>query len=154
MHFVSHVSVSIWRMGSGDNFTPDISALLDIPHVKEAYRSSNKVNYIWQLLKQNDYMEEIPSYVALQVWYVIDSTEVDNLLSATDQQQSTPNAHLLHLQTIPEEPIIRPIPEQVYHLRETHVHGVCGSIKSTSVKDASEDFQNPNLGQLFRAQSE
>jgi len=46
MHFVSHLSESIWQMGSGDNFTPDISEQQYIAHIKEAYRSSNQVNCI------------------------------------------------------------------------------------------------------------
>jgi len=46
MHLVSHISESIRRMGSGDNFTTDISEPLHITNVKEAYRSTNKVNYI------------------------------------------------------------------------------------------------------------
>jgi len=37
MHLVSHISESIWRMGSGDNFTTDISEQLHIDNVKEAY---------------------------------------------------------------------------------------------------------------------
>jgi len=59
-------------MGSGDNFTTDIAERLHIAKVKEAYRSSNKVNYIGQMLKHNDrctsldYMEETLSYVAHQ----------------------------------------------------------------------------------------
>ena len=61
-------------MGSGDNFTTDISERLHLAKVKQAYRSSNKVNYIRQILKHNDqctgldYMEEALSYVALQGW--------------------------------------------------------------------------------------
>jgi len=35
-----------------------------------------------------------------------------------------------------------------------HVHGVCRSIKLTSLRDASEDFGIPNFGQLFRMQIE
>jgi hypothetical protein len=46
MHLGSHISESIGRMGSGGNFTTDISELLHIANVKEAYQSSNKVNYI------------------------------------------------------------------------------------------------------------
>jgi len=46
MHLVSHISESIPGMGSGDNFTTDISVRLHIANVKEAYQSSNKVNYI------------------------------------------------------------------------------------------------------------
>jgi hypothetical protein len=37
MHLVSHISESIRRMGSGDNFTTDISERLHIANVKEAY---------------------------------------------------------------------------------------------------------------------
>jgi len=78
MHLVSHISESFQRMGSGDNFTTDISERLHIANVKEAYRSSNKVNYIRQMLMHNDrctgldYMEQTLSYLALQGWYDID----------------------------------------------------------------------------------
>jgi len=37
MHLVSHISESIRQMGSGDNFTTDISERLYIANVKEAY---------------------------------------------------------------------------------------------------------------------
>jgi len=37
IHLVSHISESIRRMGSGDNFTPDISERLHIANLKEAY---------------------------------------------------------------------------------------------------------------------
>ena len=112
------------------------------------------------MLKHNDrctsldYMEETLSSLALQGWYDIDSAKVFNLLSATDNRRSTHGAHLLRLQTIENEPIIRPVSQQLYHLRETHVCGVCRSIKLTSLRDASEDFGIPNFGQLFRAQIE
>jgi len=145
-------------MGSGENFTNDMSERRHISIVKEAYRSSNKVNYIWQMLKHNDqctsldYMEETLSYLALENWYDIDSAKVFNLQSATDKWRCTHRAHLLRLQTIQDEPIIRPVSQQVYHLRETHVRGVCRSIKSTSLRDASEDFGIPNFAQLFYAQ--
>jgi len=160
MHVVSHISESIRRMGSGDNFTTDISQRLHIANVKEAYRSSNKVNYIRQMLKYNDrctgleYMEETLSYLALEGWYDVDSANVFNLLSATDKQRSTRRVNLLRLQKIQDEPIICPVSHQVYHLRETHVRGVCRSIKLSSLRDASEDFRIPNFGQLFRAQME
>jgi hypothetical protein len=82
LHLVSYISESIRRMGSGDNFTPDISERLHIAHVKEAYRSTNKVNYIRQMLKHNDqctghdYMEEALSYLAIKGWYDIDCANV------------------------------------------------------------------------------
>ena len=160
MHRVSHISESIWRMGSGDHFTAYISEWLHIANVKEAYRSSNKVNYIRQMLKHNDQctsldcMEETLWYLAFQGWYDIDSAKVFNLLSASDTQRSTHTVHLLHLQTIQDEPIIHPVSQEVYHLRETHVCGVYRSIKLTSLRDVSEDFGIPNFGQLFHVQIE
>jgi len=147
-------------MDSSDNFTTDISEWLHIAKVKEAYLSTNKVNYIRHMLKHNDqctgldYMEETLSYLALQGRYDIDSAKVFNLLSAIDKRQSTHRAHLLRNQTIEDEPIIRPVSQQVYHLREMHVRGVCRSIKLSSLRDASEDFRIPNFGQLFCAQIE
>jgi hypothetical protein len=143
------------RMGAVDNFTTDISERLHIANVNEVYRSRNKVNYIRQMLKHNDrctgldYMKETPSYLTLEGWYDIDSTKVFNLLSATNKRRSTHRTHLLRLQTIQDEPIIRPVSQQGYHLRETHVRGVCRSIILTLLRDPSEDFGIPNCGQLF-----
>jgi len=160
MQCVSHISESIRRMYSGDNFTTDISERLHIANVKEVYRSSNKVNCICQNLIHNDrctgldYIEETLSYLAPQGWYDIDLAKVFNLLSATDQQRSTSRAYLLRLKTMQDEPIIHPVSERVYHLRETHVCRVCRSIKITSLRDASEDFRIPNFGQLFHVQIE
>jgi len=155
MHLVSHISESNRRMGSSNNFTTDNSERLHIAKVKEAYRSSNKVNYIRQMLKHNDpctglcQMEETLSYLALEGWYDVDSAKVFNLLSATDKRRSTCRAHLFRLQTIQDEPFTRPESQQVYHLRETHVHGVCRSIKLTSLRDSSEDYGIPNFGKLL-----
>jgi len=154
MHLAGHISESIRQMGSSDIFTTDMSEWLQVTNVKEAYQSSNKVNYIRQMLKHNDwctgldYMEETLSYLALQDWYNIDSAKVFNLLSATDSQQSTHRAHQLHLQTIEDKPFICPVLQQVYHLREMYVCGVCRSIKLTLLRDSSEDFGIPNFGQL------
>jgi len=95
MHLVSHISESIQRMGSSDNFATNISEWLHISNLKEANRSTNKVNYIQQILKDNDrctgydYMEETLSYLALQGWYDIDSANVFNLLSAADKWRNT-----------------------------------------------------------------
>jgi len=112
------------------------------------------------MLKDNDRctglddMEETFSYLALEGWYDVDSAKVFNLLSATDTGRSTRRAHLLRFQSIQDEPIIHPVLQQVYHLREIHVRGVCRNIKLTSLRDASEDFGIPNFGQRFRAQIE
>jgi hypothetical protein len=87
MHLVSHISESIGQMGSGDNFTSDLSEQLHIANVKEAYRSTNKVIYIVLMLKHNgrctghDYMEQTLSHPSLQGWYDVGSAKVFTLLS-------------------------------------------------------------------------
>jgi hypothetical protein len=49
MHLVSHISMSIRQMGSGDNFTIDNSELLHTANINEVFRSTNKVNYLRQI---------------------------------------------------------------------------------------------------------
>jgi hypothetical protein len=112
------------------------------------------------MLKHNDRcigldsMDETLSYLALEGSYNIDCAKVFNLLAATDTGRGTRRPHQLRLQTIQDEPVIRPVSQQFYHLKETHVRGVCRSIKLASLRDASEEFRIPNFGQLFRAQIE
>jgi len=158
MHLPSHLSESIWQMGSSDNFTTDISEWLHIRNVKEAYPSTNKVNYVQQMLKHNDwwtgldYMEETLSYLALQGCYEIDSETVFNLVLAANTRGNMHRAHLLlphHCQT---EPFFCSVIQQVNHLRETHVRGMCRSIKLTLLRDVSVDFGIPNSGQLFHTE--
>jgi len=55
MHLVSHISKAIRRIGSGDNLTTDISKWLHIANLEEAYQSTNKANYIRQMLKHNEW---------------------------------------------------------------------------------------------------
>jgi len=142
------------------NFNTDISEQLHIGNVKQVYRSTTKVNHIRQMVKHNDrctrldYMGETLSHLALQGWCDIDSAIVFTLLSTTDTRRNNCRAHLLCLQHCQEEPLFLPGSQQVQHLRETHVCGVCRSIKLTSLREESEDFRIPNCGQLFLAQNE
>jgi len=160
MYLLSHISQSIRWMGSGDNCTTGISERLHMANLKEAYRSTNKVNYIQQILKHNDWctglghMEETLSYPELQDWYKIDSAKGFNLLSATDKRRITRRAHLLCLQTIQDDPFISPASQQLYYFSETHVCVVCRSILLSSLRDYSEDFGIPNFEQLFHTQIE
>jgi len=147
-------------MGSDTNFTIDICEWVHIGSGKEAYQSTNTVNYIRQMLKSKgqftspDYMEETLSHLALQGWYDIDSAKDFNLLFTTDKLWNPPRAHLLCLQYCQEEPFFRPILQQVNHLTVTHVCGVWRSIKWTSLRDSSEHFIMSNFGQLIHVQSE
>jgi len=160
INLVSHISESIRRISSGNNSTSDISEQLHIRNVKEAYRSTNNVTSIQQMLKYNDwctgldYMEETLSSLALQGWYDIDSAKGFNLPPAANKLRNTRRAHLLRLHHCQEEPFFRHVSQQVHHLRETHVRRVCRCIKYTLLKDASVDLGIPNFGQLFRTQIE
>ena len=59
--------------------------------MKQAYRSTNKVSYICQVLQHNgwstglDYMEETLSYLAMQGWNNIDLAKAFNLLTASNK---------------------------------------------------------------------
>jgi len=160
MHLVSHTSESILQMGYGDNFTNNISERLHIGNIKEVYQSTNKVNYIQQMLNQNDwstgldYIEEPLSYLILHVWYKVDSEKVFNLLLAADKRCNPRWVEILYLHHCQKQPFLQPVSQQVHHLRETHVRDMCRSIKLTSLRDASVDFGIPNFGRLFRTQSE
>jgi len=147
-------------MGSRNNFTTHISEWLHIGNVKEAYQSTNKVNDIGKMLKHNDrctgldYMEVTLSDLALQGWYDIDSVKDFNLLSAANDRRNMRRAHYLRLHHCQTEPFFRPVSQQVHHLTEPHVRGMCKSIKLTSLRDASVDFGIPNFGQVFCTQIE
>jgi hypothetical protein len=115
MYLVSHISELIRGMCSRDNVTTDISARLHFAKVKEAYRSSNKVNYIGQMLRYHDrftsldYLKETLSYLSLEGRYDVNCAKVFNLLSTTYKRRNTRRAHLLHLETIQDQPFMRPV---------------------------------------------
>jgi hypothetical protein len=54
IHLVCSISKSIQPNAFGDNFITNNSERLHIGNVKEAYQSTNKVNYIAQIHKHND----------------------------------------------------------------------------------------------------
>jgi hypothetical protein len=109
-------------MGSGDNFKTNISKRLHIGNVKEAYQSTNKVNYSQQMLKHNDqctsldYMEETISYLPRKGWYEIDSANVFNLLSAANKRRKTRRAHLSCLNHCQKAASFLPLSQLVHYL--------------------------------------
>jgi hypothetical protein len=145
-------------MSSSDNFTDNISDRLYIGNVKEAYQSTNKVNYMPPWFKHNarstrlHYSEKILSNLSLFGWYDNILAHGFNLQSADDKRQNTRRSHLSCTQYCQDEAFLHPMSPQVNYMRETHVRGVCRRIKLTPLRDASEDVGIPNLGQLIRAQ--
>jgi len=63
IHKLGHGSNSIRRIRSPDNLSTDISELLQIESVKEAYRASNRVEYERQMLWYNDRHTRIANMV-------------------------------------------------------------------------------------------
>jgi hypothetical protein len=81
IHHLSHISGSIQCMGSGDNFTSDISKRLYITNKNKTDQFTKNADYIQQILKHPDwctsldYLDETLSYLPFQGWYNIDSAK-------------------------------------------------------------------------------
>jgi hypothetical protein len=101
-----------------------------------------------------DDMEETLLYLAHQGWYDIDSANVINLPSAADKRRNTCRAHHLRVHHCQKVPFFCPISQQVHHLGETDVYGMCRSIKLTSPRDASVGFGIHSFGQPLQTQIE
>jgi hypothetical protein len=55
MHHMSHISVLFQYVGSANTFPTVISEWLHMSNVNERYQSTNKVKYIRQMLKYNNW---------------------------------------------------------------------------------------------------
>jgi len=147
-------------MGSNYNFTTNISEQTNLSYVKEAYQSANEVKCIPQTLIHNgrytalDYVEDVQSYLSQQSSYNTDCGIGLNLLLAGDKCRNGCRPHLLPIKHGHNEPCFQPVPRHVHHLGESHVCGVCGSIKSTTLSDASEDFSIPSIEPLLHVNVE
>jgi len=95
MHLLSHISESIRQMGSPDNFSTDVSELLHVEMVKEAYRSTNRVNFEEQMLWYNDrytglaYMVQTLEYLALHGSFDSDTARTLRMCSRDERLRST-----------------------------------------------------------------
>jgi len=154
LHLASHVSQYIWQIRSGEIFSLNISDMLYTGNVKQRYRSTNKLNFMRQLLKHNDqssgynYMEMSHSHPGLRGWSPIDSAQVLNLLSTADKQWNTHRAHHILLQHCQDVPFDCPVSPQVHYWRAMSVHGLCRSIKLISLWDALKHFRVCKCRQL------
>ena len=82
-------------MGSPDNFSTDVSELLHVEMVKEAYRSTNRVNFEEQILWYNDrhtglaYMIQTLEYLALRGSFDSDTARTLGMSSREERLKST-----------------------------------------------------------------
>jgi len=167
MHLVSNISESILRIWSGNTVATDISEWIHIGNVKVTYWQCERgILICWQSqihltaaqsqragYQSSIYAGDTVVTCPLRlVWYwlskSIQPTICCRYLVKYSQSPSYKPPALAGRAIFP------PISQQVYHLRETHLHGVCRSIKLTSLQDASLDCINVNIGQLFHAQME
>jgi len=95
MHMLGRVSNSICQMGSYDNFSTDISELLQIENVKEAYRASNHEQYQEEMLRYNErhpgitYMVQTLEHLALSRIYDHDTPRVLGMQTRNERLLST-----------------------------------------------------------------
>src|ERR1700710_1420583 len=95
MHLLSHITESIRQMGSPDNFSTDVSELLYIEMVKEAYRTTNRVSFEEQRLWYNDrytglaYMVQTLEYLALRGSFDWETSRTLKMRSSVERIRST-----------------------------------------------------------------
>lgn len=81
----THIPHYVRYLGSPDNFSTDISELLHIENVKEAYQTTNKVNYEKQIMCWNErrlnlvYMDQTLKFLALNRHYIPESARMVDL---------------------------------------------------------------------------
>ena len=101
MHLLSHYREFIIRMGACDNFSTNISELLNISNIKDAYRASNRVNFMRQVVAHNDRhtaldnMHQMLRWLALQGWHDKETAAILNMIRAAEIRRYTMHARKL-----------------------------------------------------------
>ena len=95
MHLLCHISERIRRMGSPNNDLTDVSEVLHMELAKEAYRSTNRVNFEEQMFWYNDrftglvYMIQTLEYLAVRRSFNSDTAHTLQLRSRVERLRST-----------------------------------------------------------------
>ena len=157
MHLLSHYREFITRMGATDNFSTDISELLHISNVKVAYRATNRVTFMPQVLAYNDrhtaldYMHLALRSLALKGWYDKDSAAILNLISTAEKRRSTTRqARQNRILAGEQEPFFVPDlpPPQPY--QPSKICAQSQTFKRMSLAQAAATFDIPTLPTLVR----
>ena len=177
MHLLSHISDSIRQMGSPDNFSTDVSELLHVEMVKEAYRSTNRVNFEQQMLWYNDrytglaYMIQTLEYLAVRGSFDSDTAQTLRMCSRDERLRSTRFARqrqattgdassvegTLEPRSLPRYtpiavPEARPRPGICELQRQTELAGKVRNMKPLSLKEAAVRFGINDLPAIFHQQ--
>jgi len=177
MHILSHSSNSLRQMGSPDNFSNNISELLHIENVKEAYRPSNRVQYKEQMLWYNDrhsgiaYMVQTLEHLALNGIYDHDTARVLGMQTQNARLLSTRLArhrergpeigqHAFRASSRPSQNLAPAISLQIQVperkkrvdqvIQQTRLAGRARGIKQLSLSEAADQLSIPDLLVLFR----
>jgi hypothetical protein len=95
MHLLNHITESIRQIGSPDNFSTDVSELLHLEMVMEAYCSTNRVSFEEQMLWYNDrytglaYMVQTQEYLTLRGSFDWKTARTLKMRSRAEQIKST-----------------------------------------------------------------
>ena len=128
MHLLCHYCEFIIRMGAPDNFLTEISKLLYILNVKEAYCTSNGVNFILQLLQHNDhytamnFMEQTLWWLAFYRYYIDESAVVLNMTMGHKKWQMTRCAHRKRIVAGEFESLIRPSIQPLWQFKLSTIY--------------------------------
>jgi len=176
MHMLSHASNSPCPMGLPDTFSTDISELLYIKNVKEAYRTYNRVQYEEQMLWYNDTYTGIADiiqtleHLALSGMYDQDTATVlgmqlqnESLLCSraarlwgrgpgigqhTFRTSSRPSRNLAP--TVCLQIAVLERTQQVHQvIQPTRLAGRARSIKRLSLSEAADPLSIPDLPLVF-----
>ena len=156
MHLLSHYREFIIRMGASDNFSTDISELLHISNIKDAYRASNRVNCMRQVLANNDghtaldYMHQTLRWLALQGWHDNDSAAILDLVRAAEKRRYTRRARQNRILAGESELFFRP---ECPHPQTYQLSRICApspTCKRISISQAATLFNIPTLPTLIR----
>ena len=156
MHRLSHYREFIVCMGASDNCSTNISELLHISNVKDAYRASNQVNFMRQVRVHNnrhtalDYIQQTLQCLALQGWHDKDSTATLNLIRAAEKQRYTRHAQRNRILAGESELLFRP---ELSHLQTYQLSRICAlspTCKRISISQAATLFNIPTLSTQIR----
>ena len=159
MHLLSHLTDHIRQHGSCDSWTTDVSEGLHIS-LKDAYRASNRVNFMEQILSYLDadlgmsMMRLNLTYLARNGFYVDETARILDLLPPPMKRLNTRRARRIRQLRNPGTPrwIDSPphVPSMPEHIRP-HLTALTNDSKGRVVlKDADAKFQCHGVQRLFQ----
>jgi hypothetical protein len=133
-------------MGAPDDVSTEIPELLYISNVKEVYHASNWVNFMLQLLQNNDhytamdYMEQTLWWLALYRWYIEECAVVLNMMMGREKRPMPRCGGQKKILAGKSEPLIRPRTQPLWQFKLSTICTRSRSFKRISLGEAAETF--------------